>query len=71
MVKTVLNRAVWEAWHRQQPEDKRQSYEEWAGEKIRRVVPLGVRAALQVVVNFHNVRPDVSVELTCPQAEHE
>ena len=28
-------------------------------------------AALQVVVNFHNVRPDVSVELTCPQAEHE
>lgn len=41
MVKTTLNRAVWEAWHRQQPEDQRQSYEEWAGEKVRRVVPLG------------------------------
>jgi NAD(P)-dependent dehydrogenase (short-subunit alcohol dehydrogenase family) len=40
MVKTVLNRSVWEAWNRQQPEDRRQSYEEWAAEKIRRVVPL-------------------------------
>src|SRR5581483_691672 len=41
MVKTALNRAVWEAWFRQQPEDQRLSYEEWAEEKIRRVVPLG------------------------------
>jgi NAD(P)-dependent dehydrogenase (short-subunit alcohol dehydrogenase family) len=41
MVKTTLNRAVWEAWARQQPEGSRQSYEEWAGEKVRRVVPLG------------------------------
>jgi NAD(P)-dependent dehydrogenase (short-subunit alcohol dehydrogenase family) len=41
MVKTALNRAVWEAWARQQPEGSRQSYEEWAGEKIRRLVPLG------------------------------
>lgn len=41
MVKTVLNRAVWEAWHRQQPEEQRQSYEAWAGEKIRKLVPLG------------------------------
>jgi NAD(P)-dependent dehydrogenase (short-subunit alcohol dehydrogenase family) len=41
MVKTTLNRAVWEAWHRQQPEGQRLSYEEWAGEKVRRVVPLG------------------------------
>jgi NAD(P)-dependent dehydrogenase (short-subunit alcohol dehydrogenase family) len=41
MVKTALNRAVWEAWHRQQPRDRRQSYEEWTDEKIRRVVPLG------------------------------
>lgn len=41
MVKTVLNRAVWEAWHKQQPEDQRLEYEEWAGEKIRRFVPLG------------------------------
>ncbi len=41
MVQTALNRSVWEAWARQQPEGQRQSYEEWAGEKIRRVVPLG------------------------------
>jgi NAD(P)-dependent dehydrogenase (short-subunit alcohol dehydrogenase family) len=41
MVQTALNRSVWEAWNRQQPPDKRQSYEEWAGEKVRRVVPLG------------------------------
>jgi NAD(P)-dependent dehydrogenase (short-subunit alcohol dehydrogenase family) len=41
MVQTALNRSVWEAWARQQPEEQQQSYEEWAGEKIRRVVPLG------------------------------
>jgi 2-hydroxycyclohexanecarboxyl-CoA dehydrogenase len=41
MVETALNRSVWEAWHRQRPEERRQPYEEWAGEKVRRVVPLG------------------------------
>lgn len=41
MVQTTLNRAVWEAWNRQQPEEKRQSYEDWADEKIRRLIPLG------------------------------
>ncbi|MFO0966258.1 MAG: SDR family oxidoreductase [Gemmataceae bacterium] len=41
MVKTELNRAVWEAWARQQAPDERKSYEEWAGEKVERVVPLG------------------------------
>jgi NAD(P)-dependent dehydrogenase (short-subunit alcohol dehydrogenase family) len=41
MVQTTLNHAVWEAWARQQPPEKYQSYEEWADEKIRRVVPLG------------------------------
>jgi NAD(P)-dependent dehydrogenase (short-subunit alcohol dehydrogenase family) len=41
MVKTELNRGVWEAWARRQPEGGRQSYEDWADEKIRRVVPLG------------------------------
>jgi NAD(P)-dependent dehydrogenase (short-subunit alcohol dehydrogenase family) len=41
MIKTPLNRSVWQAWYNQQPEDKRQSYEEWAGEKARRVAPLG------------------------------
>jgi NAD(P)-dependent dehydrogenase (short-subunit alcohol dehydrogenase family) len=41
MVRTALNRSVWEAWNRQQPPERRMGYEEWAGEKIRRVVPLG------------------------------
>jgi len=40
MVKTELNRAVWEAWAKQSNE-KHQNYEEWAEDKIRRVVPLG------------------------------
>lgn len=41
MVQTPLNRGVWQAWNDQQPEGKRRSYEDWAGEKIRNVVPLG------------------------------
>jgi NAD(P)-dependent dehydrogenase (short-subunit alcohol dehydrogenase family) len=41
MIKTPLNRSVWQAWHDMQPEDKQQSYDEWAEEKIRRVSPLG------------------------------
>jgi NAD(P)-dependent dehydrogenase (short-subunit alcohol dehydrogenase family) len=41
MVQTVLNRSVWEAWSRLQAPEKRQPYEEWAQDKIRRLVPLG------------------------------
>ncbi len=41
MVQTPLNRQVWQAWNDQQPESKRRSYEEWAGDKVRSVVPLG------------------------------
>ena len=41
MVRTPLNRAVWQAWHDQQPAEKRRTYEEWAGEKVRAVAPLG------------------------------
>ncbi len=41
MVATALNRSVWEAWQRQQPKERQQPYEEWAEEKIRRLVPLG------------------------------
>lgn len=40
MVRTDLNRDVWAAWNRQQPEDARRSYEDWADEKVRAVVPL-------------------------------
>jgi 2-hydroxycyclohexanecarboxyl-CoA dehydrogenase len=41
MVQTALNRSVWAAWAKQQPDDQRLSYEDWAGAKVRRVVPLG------------------------------
>ena len=41
MVQTPLNRSVWQAWHDQQPIDQRLSYEDWAGAKIRSIVPLG------------------------------
>lgn len=41
MVKTELNRGVWQAWHDQQPAELRQSYDDWASEKIRKVCPLG------------------------------
>ncbi len=40
MVKTPLNRAVWQAWHDQQPEALRRTYDEWATEKIKAVAPL-------------------------------
>lgn len=41
MVRTPLNRAVWESWQRSQPENQRLTYDQWAEEKIRRVIPLG------------------------------
>jgi 2-hydroxycyclohexanecarboxyl-CoA dehydrogenase len=41
MVQTSLNRSVWQAWCDAQPEEQKRSYEEWAGEKVSKVVPLG------------------------------
>ncbi|MFN0166012.1 MAG: SDR family NAD(P)-dependent oxidoreductase [Bryobacteraceae bacterium] len=41
MVQTPLNRQVWQAWNDQQSPDRRRSYEDWAGEKVRTVAPLG------------------------------
>ncbi len=41
MVRTALNRSVWEAWNARQLPDQRRTYEEWAGDKVRQVVPLG------------------------------
>ena len=41
MVQTPLNRQVWQAWNDQQPPDKQRSYEDWAGDKVRNVIPLG------------------------------
>jgi NAD(P)-dependent dehydrogenase (short-subunit alcohol dehydrogenase family) len=40
MVKTPLNRSTWEAWNQRQPEAERQTYDEWAADKIKKLVPL-------------------------------
>ncbi len=41
MIKTALNRSVYEAWAARQPEGERPGYEEWAGAKVKAIVPLG------------------------------
>lgn len=41
MVRTPLNKNVWESWNERQPMDKRRSYEDWFGDKVRAVAPLG------------------------------
>ena len=41
MVQTPLNRAVWQAWNDHQPESQKQSYDAWAGAKVKQVCPLG------------------------------
>ena len=40
MVQTPLNRGVYEAWAREQPESERSTYEAWSAEKIKKLVPL-------------------------------
>jgi len=41
MIQTPLNRSVWQAWNDRQPESEKRSYEEWGGEKVKTVIPLG------------------------------
>jgi 2-hydroxycyclohexanecarboxyl-CoA dehydrogenase len=41
MVQTPLNRSVWQAWHDQASPAEQLGYEEWAGRKIKAIVPLG------------------------------
>ncbi len=41
MVKTGLNRSIWAAGQSSLPEAQRQSFDDWAAEKIRKVSPLG------------------------------
>lgn len=41
MVKTPLNRSVWQSWYDRQPEHQRLEYEDWAAQKIQQLVPLG------------------------------
>jgi NAD(P)-dependent dehydrogenase (short-subunit alcohol dehydrogenase family) len=40
MVKTPLNRSVYEAWAREQSEADRPSYEDWTADKIKKLVPM-------------------------------
>ena len=40
MVRTPLNRQVWQAWSDQQPPESRRTYDDWADEKVRSVAPL-------------------------------
>jgi len=40
MVQTPLNRGVYEAWAREQPESERLSFEAWSTDKIKKLVPL-------------------------------
>lgn len=40
MIKTPLNRRVWEAWNERQSDSTKKSYEEWAAEKIKMIAPL-------------------------------
>ena len=41
MVKTALNRGVYESWAARQSEGSAVSYDVWAGEKVKALVPLG------------------------------
>ncbi len=41
MVQTPLNQSVWKAWHDSQPPELRRTYEDWASEKVSKIVPLG------------------------------
>jgi NAD(P)-dependent dehydrogenase (short-subunit alcohol dehydrogenase family) len=40
MVKTELNRAVWQSWADRQPPDQQRPYEDWAGDKVKQIIPL-------------------------------
>jgi len=52
MVKTPLNQAVWQSWHDRQPPEKRKTYDEWADEKIKSVIPLGTWQKVEDVADL-------------------
>ena len=41
MVQTPLNKAVWQAFSDRQPPDQQQTYDQWAGAKVKQMCPLG------------------------------
>lgn len=63
MVQTPLNRSVWQAWHDQQPQELRKSYEVWAGEKVANVIPL---RKWQTATDI----ADMIIFLSSPRAAH-
>ncbi|MBX9627196.1 MAG: SDR family oxidoreductase, partial [Gemmataceae bacterium] len=63
MVKTPLNRAVWQAWHEQAAPADRLDYDEWAERKIRALVPLGRWQTPEAVA-------DMAVFLSSDRAAH-
>ena len=52
MVRTPLNRSVWQSWFYQTPEPDRLSYEEWTDRKIQAVVPLRKWQAPEDIANM-------------------
>ena len=52
MVRTPLSRRVWQAWNDREAPDRRRSYEDWAGEKVRAVAPLGRWQAAEDVADM-------------------
>ncbi len=62
MVRTELNRSVWQSWWNLQPEAARLSYDAWGLEKVRKVAPLGrwqepeEIAAMAVYLASHHAR---------------
>lgn len=41
MVQTPLNKRVWQSWNDAQPAESKRTYEDWAGEKVKKIAPLG------------------------------
>jgi len=41
MVKSPLNKSVWQAWNNRQSEAERRSYAEWGDDKVKALIPLG------------------------------
>ncbi len=63
MVRTPLNRSVWQAWHDQTTPEQRLSYEEWSNRKIQAVVPLRTWQTPEDIANM-------IVFLSSPRAAH-
>lgn len=52
MVKTPLNRSVWQSWNDRQPAENRVDYDTWAEDKIRTLIPLGTWQKSEDIANM-------------------